>query len=75
MDTLTKAKINLDILYDGAGNISGKVKGASTIILNKYPKATYGHCRSHVLHLSIVNTCTISLIQNMTGILGIFIFF
>ena len=63
MDTLTKAELNLENLreqgYDGAGNISGKVKGASTIILNKYPKATYVHCRPHVLNLAIVNACTI----------------
>ena len=30
--------------YYGAGHMSGKVKGASTIILDKYPKATYLHC-------------------------------
>ena len=49
--------------------MSGKVKGASTIILNKYPKATYVHYRSHVLNLSIVNECKMPLIQNMMGIL------
>ena len=47
--------------------MSLKVKGASTIILNKYPKATYVHCRPHVLFLSIVNSCKMSLIQNMMG--------
>ena len=73
MDTLTKVELNLENLrvqeYDGAGHMSDKVKGASTIILNKYHKATYVYCRSHVLNLSIVNTRTISLIQNMMGIL------
>ena len=49
--------------------MSGKVKGVSTIILNKYPKATYVHYRSHVLNLSIVNECKMLLIQNMMGIL------
>ena len=38
MDTLNKVELNLENLrvqeYDG-------VKGASTIIMNKYPKATY----------------------------------
>ena len=37
MDTLTKAELNLENLreqgYDGAGNMSGEVKGVSTIIL------------------------------------------
>ena len=72
MDTLTKAALNLDNLrgqgYDGAGNMSEKVKGASTIILNKYPETTYVHCRSHVLNLLIVNACKMPLIQNMMGI-------
>ena len=49
--------------------MSGIVKIASTIIHNKYPKATYVHCISHVLNLSIVNACKISLIQNMMCIL------
>ena len=65
MDTLTKAELNLKIIR----NISGKVKGAITIILNKYPKAKYVYCRSHVLNLSIVNAYKITLIQNIMGIL------
>ena len=68
MDTLTKAKFNLENLreqgYDGEGHMSGKVKGASTILLNKYPKATYVHCRSHVVNLSIVNACTLCISQS-----------
>ena len=72
MDTITKAELNLDNLrgkgYDGAGNMFCKVKGASTIILNKYPKTTYVHCRSHVLNLLILNTCKMPIIQNMMGI-------
>ena len=72
-DTLTKSEFNLENLrgqgYDGTRHISGKVKVASIILLNKYPKSTYVQCRSDVLNLSIVNSCIISLIQNMTGIL------
>ena len=80
MDTLTKAKLNLENIrvqgYDGPENMSGKVNGASTIILNKYPKATYVHCISHIINLSIVNACEMPLIQNMMGILlDICIFF
>ena len=52
--------------------MSGKVKGASAIILNKYSKATYVHYFSHVLNLLIVNECKITLIQNMMGIICIF---
>ena len=49
--------------------MSGKIKGASTIILNKNTNTTYVHYRSHVLNISIVNECKILLIQNMIGIL------
>ena len=49
--------------------MSGKVKGASTIILNKNTKATYVHYRSHILNLPIVNECKIPLIQDMMSIL------
>ena len=49
--------------------MSLKVKGASTMIVNKYTKAIYLHCRSHVLIISIVNASKMSLIQNMIGIL------
>ena len=49
--------------------MSGKLKGASTINLNKNTKATYVYCRSHVLNLSIVNKCKMLLIQNIIGIL------
>ena len=82
---LTKAELNLDNLrgqgYDGAGNMSGKVKGALTIILNIDPKSTYVHVHtatvpiSHSLNLSIGNACKIPIIQNMMGILEICIFF
>ena len=49
--------------------MSGKIKGASTIILNKNTNTTYVHYRSHLLNISIVNECKMSLIQNMIGIL------
>ena len=83
MNILTKAELNLENLrgqwYDGA--LSGKVKGASTIIMNKYPKATdvhyIVHCRLYVLNISIVNACKMPLIQNMVMVilLEICIFF
>ena len=73
IDTLTKDELNIENLrgkgYDGAVNMSCKVKGASTIILNTYHKVTYVHCISHVLNLTIVNEFKIPLIQNMMGIL------
>ena len=40
MDILTKSELNLEKLrgqgYDEAGNMFGKIKGASTIIINMY---------------------------------------
>ena len=63
-------------MIDGAENMSVKVKVASSIIMNKNTKATYVHCRSRVLNLLIVNSCKMSLIQNMiTILLEICIFF
>lgn len=35
--------------YDGSGSMAGVRKGASSIILQKYPLATFVHCCSHVL--------------------------
>lgn len=51
--------------YDGAGAMAGKSKGASAVILSKYPKALYTHCASHRLNLCIVNSCSIQEVSNM----------
>ena len=42
--------------YDGAGNMSGKSKGASTLITTQYPLALYLHCASHCLNLVVVKS-------------------
>lgn len=42
-------------------------KGASSIILKKYPLATFVHCCSHVLNVSIASSCKEVLIRNMMG--------
>ena len=44
--------------YDGAANMSGAIRGAATIISNKYPNAQYQHCKSHILNLSLMKACT-----------------
>lgn len=36
--------------YDGAGNMSGCVKGAAAVITAKHPLALYLHCASHCLN-------------------------
>ena len=51
--------------YDGAGAMAGKSKGASAVILSKYPKALYTHCASHRLNLCVVNSCSIQEVSNM----------
>ena len=42
--------------YDGAGNMSGRTKGASTLISEQYPLALYLHCTSHCLNLVVVKS-------------------
>ena len=42
--------------YDGARNMSGRTKGASTLISEQYPLALYLHCASHYLNLVVVKS-------------------
>ena len=51
--------------YDGAGNMAGKLNGASAIIRNEFPKALYVHCKSHLLNLCVASTCDLELVRNM----------
>ena len=55
--------------YDGAGNMSGRLKGAAAIIRAQFPNATYVHCNSHVLNLAVVNACDMQPMRNMMGTL------
>ena len=54
--------------YDGAANMSGKTKGAASIIAAEYPLAVYMHCASHSLNLVIVKSCSNVSIRNMMAI-------
>ena len=48
--------------------MAGKRKGVSSIVLlQKYPLATYIHCCSHILNLSIASSCSVVLVDNMMG--------
>lgn len=53
---LTSWQLSPDLLrgqsYDGAGAMSGKVKGVAARINSQYPKALFVHCVSHRLNLS-----------------------
>ena len=53
--------------YDGSGSMAGVRKGASSVILEKYPLATYIHYCSHILNLSIASSCSEVLVRNMMG--------
>lgn len=58
------SQLNLDMnkcigqAYDGASNMSGREKGAASIILEKYPLASYQHCQAHCLNLALMKSCT-----------------
>lgn len=50
--------------YDGAGNVSGKVRGVQARIREQYPAAVYMHCRNHALNLAIVHSTKIPVVCN-----------
>lgn len=71
--TLTKSlleKLEITIVqyggtgYDGAGNVSGKLRGILVHIKQLYPAATYVNCRNHSLNLSKVHSTCIPLVRN-----------
>ena len=43
--------------YDGASVMSSDKNGVQAKIKEKYPNATYVHCRSHVLNLAVSSGC------------------
>jgi len=53
--------------YDGAGNMAGEYNGASALIQQQFEKAIYVHCLSHRLNLCVADTCSITLVKNMMG--------
>jgi len=55
--------------YDGAGAMSGSLKGAQAIIQKKFQKAKYVHCASHSFNLSLSDGCSIQSIRNCMGII------
>ena len=50
--------------YDGAGAMSGSVRGAAACISAKYPKALYVHCAAHRLNLCVMKCCNNREISN-----------
>lgn len=66
---LTSWQLSPDLLYgqsyDGAGAMSGKVKGVAARINSQYPKALFVHCASHRLNLCIMRSCSGREVSNM----------
>ena len=63
---LTSWQLSPDLLwgqsYDGAGAMSGKVKGVAARIHSQYPKALFVHCASN---LWIMKSCSGREVSNM----------
>lgn len=54
--------------YDGASNMKGQYSGVAARIRQIAPKAIYIHCHSHLLNLSLQNSCSsIPVIRNCLG--------
>ena len=51
--------------YDGASVMSGHINGVQARIQRQNPKASYIHCRAHVLNLCIVHSSKLPLIRNI----------
>ena len=54
--------------YDGAGNMSGRLNGASSLIRAEHDKAIYVHCMNHRLNLCVSDTCELPLVRNMMDV-------
>ena len=54
--------------YDGAGNMSGCLNGASSLIRAEQDKAIYVHCMNHRLNLDVADTCQLPLVRNMMDV-------
>ena len=54
--------------YDGASNMSGKIRGAAARIQSQYPLALYTHCASHCLNLAVVASFEGQSVRNMIGV-------
>ena len=61
--------------YDGAGAMSGHLNGCQALFRDIVPQATFYHCSSHQLNLSLSKACSVKPVQCMLAdfkSLGIF---
>ena len=56
--------------FDGASNMSGKIKGVQGRFSKDVPGAQYVHCRAHSLNLAIVYACKEPSVRNMYGVVS-----
>ena len=79
LTTLQRHGLDIQFLrgqgYDGAGAMSGPIRGAAKRIQSACPLAFYTHCYSHRLNLAIVKACSVQSIQNAMGIVTKVAFF
>ncbi|MES9884352.1 MAG: DUF4371 domain-containing protein, partial [Sedimenticola sp.] len=74
-------KIGLDIQnvvaqgYDGAGNMSGKVKGVQTRIRALNDDAVYIHCKNHRLNLAMCRSSKVLFVSHMFDVVGDVLYF
>ena len=61
--------------YDGAGNMSGSIRGTAAIITQQNSQALYLHCASHCLNLVVVKSLAMTSVRNMMNIVGKVYFF
>ena len=54
--------------YDGAGNMSGRLNGASSLLRVEHDKAIYVHCVNHRFNLCVADTCQLPLVTNMLDV-------
>ena len=54
--------------YDGAGNMSGHLNRASSLIRAENGNAIYVHYMNHRLNLCVADTCQLPLVRNMMDV-------
>lgn len=66
---LDKIKV-VGLGFDGASNMSGKVKGVQARFSVDVPTAQYVHCRAHCLNLAITYSCKEPNVRNIYAVVG-----
>ncbi len=54
-------------VYNGAGNMAGKTRGAAAIITIQILLTLYVHCASHQLNPAVIKSAEVTSVRNMMG--------